>query len=121
MSRQPGQLDGSFNRFRTAVREECSLKTGKPAKLLRQLALIFVVIEIREMDSSRSLLANDLHDSGMGMSQRINTQSRDKIQIASAFEIVEKNTFPARQHDRITVIGLQQKAAFALENPAAIV
>ena len=73
------------------------------------------------MDSSRSLLANYLHNSGMRMSQRVNPQSRDKVQITSACEIVEKNTFSARKHDGITVVGLQQKGAFTLENPIAVV
>ena len=57
----------------------------------------------------------------MRMSQRVHSQAGDKIQIASAFEIVEKNTFSARQYDRIAVISLHQEGAFTLENPSAVV
>ena len=68
------------------------------------------------MEQAGGLLANSLHDAGMGMTQRIHAQAGDEIEILLAFCVVEEHTLAAFEGDRITVIGLEKVAALEVDN-----
>src|SRR5580704_95649 len=120
MSRQPRQLDRSLNRLSPAVRKKRSRisqrAARKRAQLLRQFSLILVVIKIGDMNQLPRLLPNRLHDPRTRMPQRIHPQTRNKIKIAPALQIVKKHTLPPRQHNGIPVIGPQQIPPLQLRN-----
>ena len=109
MSRQPRQLDRSFDRLGSAVREKRAVQSRERAQLLRQRPLILVVVEIRNVHQLRRLIANRLHDPRMRVPQRIHAQPGNEIQIALALDVVEKHALAPAQHDGIAVISLQQK------------
>ena len=67
VSGEPRQLDGPLHRFGAAVGEKDAIQTRKLAQTLSQLSLIFVVVEIREMNDPGHLLANGLHDPRMSV------------------------------------------------------
>ncbi|SPF39321.1 hypothetical protein SBA1_270036 [Candidatus Sulfotelmatobacter kueseliae] len=116
MSSQPRQLDRALDRLRPAVGEEhprhSRRAAGKLAQLFRQPPLILVIVEIRNVQQLRRLLANRLHDPRMRVPQRIHAQSRNKVEIALALDVIHEHSLAARQHDRIAVISLQQKLLF---------
>ena len=68
------------------------------------------------MDGERRLLADGLHDSRVGVAESVYPQTGDEIQVAFAVKIEEKHAFAAGDYQRISVVGLEQKLAFALDD-----
>ena len=102
------QLQRAFDRFGAAVGEEGAIESRLLAELLRQQALILVVVEVREVNHLRRLVADDLHDPRMRVSERIHAQAGKKIKVALAIDVPQVNAFAARHGDGITGIGVQQ-------------
>src|SRR5690348_8504506 len=61
----------------------------------------------------RGLIANRLHYARMRVSQGVDAESGNEIQIALAVDIKEKHAFAPAQHDGVSVVGLQQKLPLA--------
>src|SRR6266704_2044861 len=93
MTAQPRQLNGSLDSLRAAVGEE-----------------------IRKENHESGLFADYLHDSRMGMSQRIHAETGYEIEIAFTIQIVKKNAFAALEDQRVPVVGLKQKLTFAFDD-----
>src|ERR1035441_7673793 len=55
-------LQRAFNRLGTAVGEKSAIQSRLRAQLLRQQALVLVVVKVGNVDDLRCLLANGLHD-----------------------------------------------------------
>src|SRR5215475_4058570 len=81
MPYQTRQLDRSFNRFRPAVGEKCPAQSRELRQPLRQRPLKLVVIEIRNVNHLRRLIANRLYDPRMRMPERIHANPGNKIEI----------------------------------------
>ncbi len=60
------------------------------------------------MNELRRLIADDLHDARMRVSKRVHAQTRDKVEVPFAFDVVDVNAFAASQSQRITGIRVQQ-------------
>ncbi len=114
MSGETRQLDGAFHRLGAAVREEGAIEARELAQALGQLSLVFVVIEIRNVNDPGRLLADGLHDARMSMAQRVHSEPGDEVEILLAFEVVEENTFAALKANGITVVGGEKKAFFKI-------
>src|ERR1700743_1609604 len=106
MSRQPRQLDGTLNRFGAAVREESALHARELAQFLRQPSLIFVVVEIREMDDPCGLFANRFHDARVRMSESVDSKSGHKIEVLLARDIKKKDSLAAIHCHGVPAVGL---------------
>ena len=78
VSGETRQLDGAFHGLGAAVREEDAIKARKLAKTLGELSLIFVVIEIRNVNEAGRLLADGLHDARMSMTRARSRPARPR-------------------------------------------
>ena len=116
VSGQPGQLDRALDGLGAAVGEKCAVKTGELAEFLGQASLILVVVEIGKVDRPRGLLADDLHDAGVGVAESVDSQAGHEIQVAIAFAVVQEDALAAVEGDGIAVVGGQQETALALDN-----
>src|SRR5581483_4609823 len=113
---KPGQFDRAFDGFGPAVGKENLLHSGKQAKSFSESALVFVVVEVREMNDFGGLLTNHFHDGRMRMPERVYSQPGHKIQVLLAINVVQKNPFPPGEHDRISVVGREQEVLFTLDD-----
>ena len=68
------------------------------------------------MNGSRRLFADGLYDSRVRVAKGVYAQTGDEIQVAFAVEIEQENAFAAGDDERIAVVGLEQKLAFALDD-----
>ena len=73
-----------------------------------QRALILVVVEIGAVDQQGSLLANHLNDAGVGMTQSVDTDSGEEIEIPLALKVVEVAAFSTGKRQRIPGVVLEQ-------------
>src|SRR5437016_7927966 len=116
MSGQADELDCAFDRLGPAVREENTLKTRQSAQLLSEAPLIFVVVEVGDVDELCGLVADGLDDTRVGVADRIDAQAGDEIQIAAPIQVKQKDAFPASKSYRITIVGLKKAAAFKFDD-----
>ncbi len=117
--RVPGsahQLQRALNRLGAAVGEEGAIHPRRVAQLLGQQSLILVVIEVGDVDDLGRLIANDLHDARMRMTQRIDAQPGEEIEIALALDAIDVYTLAPRNGQRIAGIGVQQILLFPFDN-----
>jgi len=110
------QLDRSLDRFGPAVLKKCAVQSRKLAQLLPQRSLILVVVEIRDVDQLRRLLANRLDDARMRVPQGIHSQPGNEVEILLALDVVEKHSLAPRQHHWIAAISRQQIFPFEFRN-----
>src|SRR5262249_5407144 len=89
-----------------------ALHPRQRAELLRQRGLVFVIVEIGSVNKTSGLITNRLHDSWVCVAQRIDSNSRNQIEVLLALYVVEVNTLPALEDHRVAVVGLQNVAAF---------
>ena len=68
------------------------------------------------MDGARRLLADDLYDSRVGMAQRVDSNPGDEVQVAAAFQVINKNALAARDGQGITVVNGDQVPALELDD-----
>src|SRR5271169_7163337 len=116
MSCEAREFDCAFHCFRTAVRKKHAIEAGKLAETLGKPSLVFVVVEIRDVNQLRRLIANRLHDSRMRVAERVHAQSGNEVQIFPALEVVQENALPALKGDWVTVVGRKKKALFEIGN-----
>ena len=114
MSGETRQLYGTLHRLGAAVRKEDAIEARELAQALGQLSLIFVVIEIRNVNKPGRLLADGLDDTRMSMAQGIHAQSGYEVEILLTFEVVEENAFAAFESNRIPVVGREEKTLFEI-------
>ena len=76
------KLQAGFDGFRAAVGEERAVQAGKLAELFRQPSLVFVVEKIRNVKRPLDLFSQNLLHSRMVVTQRINADTRQQIQIS---------------------------------------
>jgi hypothetical protein len=96
--------------------KKCAVKTGKLAETFGELSLVFVVIEIRNVNDPGGLLADGFYDARMSMAKRVDPQPGNEIKILLAFEVVKEDTFAALKRYWITVISGEKKALFKIGN-----
>ena len=72
------QLERAFDGLGAAVGEERAVQAGLGAQLLGQQPLVLVVVEVGNVNDLRRLLADDLHDAWMRMTQRIDAQTGEQ-------------------------------------------
>ena len=116
VSGETRQLDGAFHRLGAAVGEEDAIQTRKLAQALGQSSLVFVVIEIRNVNDPGRLLPDGLHDARMSMPERVHAQPGHEVEILLAFEVVEENTFATLKAHGIAVVGGEKKALFKIDD-----
>src|SRR5208282_783466 len=116
VSGETRQLDGAFHCFGSAVRKEDPVKARKPAKAFGELSLVFVVIEIRNVNDPSRLLADGLHDARMSVPEGVHPQPGHEVEILFALEVVEENTFAALKAYGIAVVGGEKKTLFKIGN-----
>ena len=97
-----GHLEGALHGFRAGVGEKGALQSADFGQAFGQRTLVLVVIQIRTVDQQSGLLADDLQDPRMGMSQRVDPDAGYEIEIAAAFRIVHIAAFTAHQRQRVT-------------------
>src|ERR1700679_2953823 len=68
------------------------------------------------MNHPAGLLADGLHDAGMGMAQGVYTQSSYEVEIFLAFEVVKVHTLATLKAHGIAIVGGEQKALFKIDN-----
>ena len=78
--------------------------------------MVLVVVKVRKVNDARRLLAGNLHDSRVRMTQSVYSQPSHEVQVALPFEVVEKHALAPFNGNRIAVIGLDQKTPFAFTN-----
>jgi hypothetical protein len=116
VSGEARQLDGTFDGFGAAVRKEGAVQAGEGAEFFGEKSLIFVVVEIRQVDGARRLIADGLHDSRVGMAERIHSQAGYEVQIFFAIDIEEKDALATFDDQRVAVVSLEQKLFLALND-----
>ena len=112
----PHQLQRAFNRLGAAVGEKRAIQPRRVAQLLGQQSLILVVIKVGDVDDLGRLVANHLHDAGMRMTQRVDAQPGQEIEIALALDVKDVHALAARNGQRIAGIGVQQILLFPIDN-----
>ena len=68
------------------------------------------------MNQRRRLLPDYLDDAWMRVPQRIDADSRDEIQVALAFQVVNVSAFPAAENQRIAGVILEKIFAFQVHH-----
>jgi len=100
--------------FSAAIGKKHAVHAGEFAKLLGEEALIFVVVQVRNVNQAGSLLADGFHDARMCVSESVDAEARDEIEVFLALKIKKKNALAALEGDWIAIVGLQQVLALAL-------
>ena len=65
------KIDRRDKRRGKAHKEKGAMQAGEPAQLLGKLALVFVVVEVGDVDQAASLLPQYLHNPLVGVAERI--------------------------------------------------
>ena len=67
------------------------------------------------MDEQGGLLADHFHDARMRVTQRVDADAGDEIEVARAIHIVDVTAFATMHHQRIAAIVLKQVLAFEID------
>ncbi len=86
------------------------------ARRLRQRSLVLVIVKIGAVNQQAGLLANDFQNARMSVTERVDADAGEEIEIAAAFQIVNIAALSARQNERITGVVLQEILALQLLN-----
>ena len=101
-------LERALHGFGAGVAEEHAVKPAQFRDALRQWPLIHVVVQIGSMDHEPCLLPDDLQQLRMSMSQGVDADAGDQIEIAFPGRVIDITTLAASQHERVTGIVLEQ-------------
>src|SRR5215831_10018681 len=104
----PRKLEATFDRFRTAVREERSVETRNLAEFLCQPALIFVIDQVGNVNRSLDLLPENLFDPRMVVSERIHGDAGEEIQISFVLFVDEVGSASAICQQLIPAVGSKE-------------
>ena len=63
--------------------------------------MVLVIVKVRKVNDARCLLAGNLHDSRVGMTQSVYSQPSHEVQVAFPFEVVEKHALAPFNGNRI--------------------
>ena len=110
------QFQRAFNGLGAAIGEECAVQPRLAAKFLGQQPLVLVVVQVREVDDLRRLVADDLHDARMGVSERIDTQPGEEVEVPFALDVVNVHALAPRDGNRIARVGVQQVFLLSFDN-----
>ena len=103
-------LERAFGGFGAAVGEKGSRKAAHLRDAFGERSLVFVVEEIRSMDQARSLFLNGGDDARMVLSERIDADAGDEIEIALAVDVPHVRSVAAHKNERMAGIVLQEIA-----------
>ena len=106
----------AFDGLGAAVGEEGAVHARLRTQLLRQQALILVVVEIGDVDDLRRLVADHLHDAGMRVAKRVHAQPGQEVQIPLAVHVVHVDALAARDGHGITRIGVEKVLLLTLDD-----
>jgi hypothetical protein len=59
------------------------------------------------MEQERGLFPDDLHNAGMRVTERVDPNSRNHVQVTLAVDIIYVTTFATPNHQRIAAVILQ--------------
>ena len=68
------------------------------------------------MDYLGCLVANHFNDAGMGMTQSVDTQPRQEVEVAAALNIVKVHPLAASNGQRVASVSVQQVFLFQGNN-----
>src|ERR1700679_933711 len=112
----PSQLQRAFDGFGTAIREKYAIESGPLRQLARERSLIRVVEQIRDVRSAACFAPNHTNNAWMSVTQRVDGDARQKVEIGTAIGIVQTAT-PAvgENHGRAAVRVHQVARLFGYE------
>src|SRR5262249_48918929 len=90
-----GQLDSAFNRLCAAVAEKCAVHARDLRKRFRQRSLIGMVIKVRDVKQSGSLVADGFHDARMRVAQHVHAEARHEVEIFLPIDVPNPATLAA--------------------------
>ena len=108
VGRQPRQLQRALDGFRAAVAEKHAVHARPGGQLARQRPLVRVMVEIGDVDYAGRLTPHDAHQARMRVTQRVDREAAQKIQILLPARIVQIAALPAREHHRRPLVGGHQ-------------
>ena len=79
-----------------------------------QAYLWLCVEQIRRMQQALRLLLDRESHFGMAMPKRVNSDTREKIEVFPAFHVIDASAVPTGNSDRVPGIGVHQVLAGAL-------
>src|SRR5204863_38415 len=95
-----GELQASFDRFRSTVGEERAIEAGNLAEFLREPSLILVIDQVRHVQRPLDLFSKNLHDAWMVVTQRVDGDSSEQVQI-SFVRFIDKVGATAPVHQKL--------------------
>ena len=78
--------------------------------------MIFVIVKIGGVQQQSGLLADDFGDARMGVTERIDADAANEIEVTVALQIVNVASFATVECERITGIVLEQVFALQMHN-----
>ena len=81
-------LERAFHRLGPRIGEEAALQSAHLRQPLGQRTLILVIVEIRRMDQQPGLFADDFGQARMGVTERVDADTGDEVQVALAGHII---------------------------------
>ncbi len=108
MSMQARELQGRLVGFGSGVCEECPVHARYRAKPLAEGLLLAVLVPIGDMDDAPGLGADRLDDRRMGMTEAIDGDAGESVQIAAASLVPEPRPFTMREGDGESPVGCHE-------------
>src|ERR1035438_4075508 len=107
-----GDFERPFPGFGAAVTKKHAIESGYLGQHLRQLSLILVKKQIRNMKQPVRLALDHRQNRWVAMAERVHSNATQKIQIAPALGIPEMHATPANKQNWLALIGGKQKLGF---------
>jgi hypothetical protein len=98
--------------LRARVAEENTRQAAGAGKALGERSRVLVVIQIGTVNQAPGLFANHFGEARMRVSQCVDANACQQIEIALAGSIVKVAAFTALQHHRVTGVILEQILGF---------
>jgi len=92
-------LQCSFVRLGPAVGQECLVHPAQPAEYLRELCLLLDVVEIADVHQLRCLILYGTHDARMAVTDAVDGDACQEVQIAAALSVPQVGAFTALESD----------------------
>ena len=96
-----GQLYGAFVRFRPAVGQKDPVHAGQLSQPRGQGSLLCRIIQVGTVDQAAGLPGNSRRQNRMGVTQYVDGNTRQKIEVFLAFHIVHIRAFTMGQNDGV--------------------
>ena len=103
------------------VGKEDAVHAGQRGQLVAELALQRDVVEIGGVQQGAGLATDRLADSGMGVAEATDRDTRKRIEVTFAVTIPQPGTFAARKADRQSLVGGHQCLRHPISLPAGLV